>query len=260
MPINLDPIIVTGTGRSGSTWLQWFLCSHPDLVIAGQPQGVIIEDIYPFYSKLASSSKWVQKANKILKYKVPHYAGSNPDRSVILLKTFLRDYWLGNQLDVFDRKYWGLKWLHVCHDRPAAEKINEIWPDSKWIVCIRDPFTGFESVKRTFMPEYKFDKWIHNWLLSAKYPTEQPNATGFQLDLVSKMGEDDRVIETGKILNFLGVEHTDQTIRFVRGWPRIHTRQQTGTKNNFSLSMEDREKVMPLLSEEMERLGYLSRE
>lgn len=42
-----SPIIISGLGRSGTTWMQWFLSQHPRIHIHGQ-----LPDMQPCLAKL----------------------------------------------------------------------------------------------------------------------------------------------------------------------------------------------------------------
>ena len=99
-----DPIIVTGTGRSGTTWMQWLLSHHPRIHIHGQLPALPFTVLSEWYEKLVAQGQWAQESNARLSYEIAHYAGSDKERCRDVFREMFRGYMTGFGPEKPDRK------------------------------------------------------------------------------------------------------------------------------------------------------------
>jgi len=251
-----DPIIVSGTPRAGTTWIQWFLSQHPRIHIHGQEPQLPWVTMLTWHEELVAAGKWGKQSNKsddVAKYPIPHYAGSDEKRCNEIFKTMVKDFLCGFGPD---KPRWGVKCLWLCVNLDTARKIDKLWPKTKWIICIRHPFVSFESQKNTFVKDMDLDAWIQRWIASAKFL----DTGGFlvQIDQLSKKTEQERKDALDKLFEFIEEQPSPATDAFIKEWKVIHKVRQD-SQRTFSLS-ENRKKQMydkhPKLKEYMQKFGY----
>lgn len=218
-----SPIFVSGLPRSGTTWMQHFLSAHPDIHIHGQFPNVTWGELWAMYQRLLGAGETAGSSNQRLKLEIAHYAGSPSDRSRQLFRQFLRDYLAGYGVA---KAQWGLKTLTLCIEPGAVEQVESIWPEARWLVCIRNPFDTMESERNTFRPNADWRCGAASWLRTCRFASDHApeRTTTFQLD---RLQEDEaREVAGNALLKFLGVEPNDRTTEFLRQNPAIHRSSQ----------------------------------
>lgn len=264
MPPTGAPIVVSGPSRSGTTWMQTFLSSHPDLHIHGQlPARLPWEKIWDFYLDAREAGLKSLIDNRTIGLETPHYCGSPPERTRELFGQFLRDFAAGHAADgVNGKPRWGIKWVSLCTHPEQVAQVEAIWPDARWIVCLRDPFATAESFVNTYAPDSSdatIQVHLSSWVRAAKFAREErPSVHGFLLDRVGVLTASERQAATAVILRHVGLSASSETTGFIDRWPTVH-KALPDEKRKFQLSDDDRKRlldVVPGLAEYTRRLGY----
>ena len=217
-----SPIVVTGLGRSGTTWTQWFLSHHPCVAIAGQtpqvPRRAVQLVIKLLVGDLRQAMAWTERANRDVGYPVPHYAGCTVQEYRRRTAEFLAGILTGHGPR---RARWGLKEL----DSPAepAWRARWLWlfPRTRWILCVRDAFAAIESARNTFVPDANIERWLRTWVDFATWARRDDSVFLWRLSTVPNSPEA-RTEATRALLDHCGLHHTPETLDFVRWWPLVH--------------------------------------
>ena len=138
------------------------------------------------------------------------------------------------------------------------EQVESLWPEARWIVCIRDPFRTIESLKNTFGADIPTETIAASWVDVCRFAAaHDPNRTiVFQLDKLIDFSL--RKHETEQVLNLLGQSHTEETRLFLCDHPVIH-KNKPDDQRHFHLSPDDRLQLLDTvegLREWMEELNY----
>lgn len=248
-----SPIFVTGMPRSGTTLFQHFLSCHPLITIHGQePLNLIWGE---WLDTVVRGAAFATESNAALDYAEPHYAGAvDPDRAATLFLEFVRGALCADR----DSSRWGVKSLTQC--RVCPEPILRVWPDTRWIVCVRHPFRSIESLRNTFDPEgvNSLDVLCGWWSDAVAFALARPQA---KLVLVDRLQTpESRRRMTAEVFAFLGEEPTSEVWRFVDDWPVIH-KAVSDEQRKFALSEHQRSALMasnPQFAALIDSLGYLS--
>lgn len=252
-----NPIIVSGPPRSGTTFMQWFLSQHPRIHIHGQEPKLPWGTMLTWLDEMIEAGKWGGKSNKskdVKDYEIPHYAGSPEGRTKEawkqMIKTFLTGYGP-------EKPRWGVKCLWLCTNKSTVRRINSLWPDTKWIICLRDPFTSFESQKNTFVKDMDLVVWIRRWLASVEF-IEEFNGFVIQVDKLNDASREERKEQMNRLLGFLGEEPSAATDDFLSRWPRIH-KVRSDDEREFTLGNKRKKQMKEKFSDlthYMKKYGY----
>jgi hypothetical protein len=255
---NMDPIIITGPPRSGTTWMQFFLSQHPDIHIHGQEPQLPWSDSVNWLDKMIKAGQWGKKSNKsetVKNYPIPHYAGSPKNHCEDIWRKMIHDFITGYGPQ--KKKRWGHKALWLCVNKEVTERLQEVWPKAKWIVCIRHPFLSFESQKNTFCKKQNIEDWIERWIESIEFYKNNESFL-FQIDLLSEKENSIKKRETDKLFSFIGENPTKETDKFLYNWQVIH-KVTPNHERTFKLG-EHRQaemlKTHPKLKLYMNEMGY----
>lgn len=249
-----DPIFVTGNARQGTTFVQWFLCQHPNIFIHGQ-ELIPWRNLITFYMDLVNKGIEIEKRNKNQKYDIPHWAGSGQEKTTEIFKNLLYDYFSGQGEH---RSKWGLKSLWLPGDPRLVEKIQLIYPQPKWIICCRDPFTSYESQKNTFVNNQDITEWLRNWVQNIRF-SKREDAFLIQLDKLNEATPEQRIDKFNQLLQFLEEEPCDETNNFIKKWEIVHKVIPDHVRR-YELELDTKNekiKFFPGLAEYMEELGYI---
>ncbi len=257
MPASESPIIVSGLARSGTTWMQFFLSQHPRIHVHGQTPNVPWSAWWQWYQRLVAQGQWAAESNRHHGYAIAHYAGSDRERSEAVFKRMLRDY-----LTRYgpDKPRWGLKWVNLAGDREAAGQLTSLWPDARWVVCIRDPFVTIASTRNTFAPGLDLKMRAAAWVEVCRFAWEQEGGrvVVVQIDRLNRESHAERAEAMRRVLECVGEEPCEETDRFVREWPVVH-KVKADAKRTFVVSDEERAKLLeevPGLRAWITRMGY----
>jgi len=253
-----DPIIVSGMARSGTTWMQWFLSQHPRIHVHGQPPNLPWNAFWKWYQTLMEHSAWSVKGNRHHGYEIAHYAGSPPERCRAVFKRMFREYLTGHGPD---RPRWGLKWLDLCANPKMVGQFESLWPQTCWIVCLRDPFVSLSSQKNTFVPSVDLHKYAAGWVRTCEFVKsyDPRRVVAVQIDKLDKQTPDARQAALECVLACLGEEPSQETEEFLRRWPLVH-KVIPDQQRRFVLSDEQKRSLLdevPQLAACMEEMGYL---
>lgn len=244
------PIMVTGMGRSGSTWMQWFLSQHPRIHVHGQSPNVPWSTLWQWYQTLVVQGQWAARANRNVGYAVAHYAASGGQRCRKIFKRLVRGYMTGYG----PRKpRWGVKWIDFCADPEAVCQFVSLWPETRWVVMLRDPFLTISSALNTFNagadPLEHAARWVRVCRFIESY--DAGRLVTVQIDKLDGQSERERQDTLARVLTCLGEEPTGETVQFVKEWPTVH-KVKADAKRTFALSPEEKLAIL----QQVEGLGY----
>lgn len=251
------PIVITGLGRSGTTWMQTYLSQHARIHIHGQSPNLPWQTLWQWYEALVEQGRWSQWANRHTASDVPHYAGSGPSRTRDLFRRMFREYFTGNGPD---KPRWGLKWIDLPAQADSGDQIEQLWPDMFWIVCVRDPFRTIESAKNTFLPDLdqfcRAKAWVRTCEFAVSHASD--NLAVVHLDQLDTRAPGERLDSLRELLCRVGEVPTPETDEFVRKWPVVH-KVVPDPSRVFRLTDEHRRQLLqrvPGLCKHAVRMGY----
>ncbi|HID75821.1 MAG TPA: hypothetical protein EYP56_07470 [Planctomycetaceae bacterium] len=254
------PIVVTGMARSGTTWVQWFLSEHPRIHIHGQEPKLHWADLWHWYQKLVEHGRWAVRANRLQGYGVPHYAGSGPQRCREIFKRLVREYMTGLGPPVEAKPRWGLKWIGLAARGEAAWQFASLWPEARWVVCVREPFAAMASLKNTFAPELDVRQFAASWVATCRFieACDRGRLAVVQLDKLAGEGQAGRKAGLDEVLECVGEEPSEETDEFIRQWPVVH-KVKPDEERSFRFTGEEKQRLVaevPGLAEQMEKMGH----
>lgn len=252
-----SPIIVTGPGRSGTTWMQWFLSQHPRIQIHGQPPNPRWEVAWRWYRKLAQQGEWARKANREVGYEIAHYAGSSADRVRDIFGRAARDFLTGFGPS---KPRWGVKWIGLCEQSQAVAQVETFWPKTRFVVCVRDFFVTFDSLKNTFVPAADLRNYAARWVETCRFAEshEAERVAVVQMDKLANQSWQERKRVMDGVLECVGEEACRETDDFIQGWPSVH-KVTPDAERSFGLSGQEREALIeevPELAHYMRKMDY----
>lgn len=210
-----------------------------------------------WHEEMVEAGKWGKRSNKsedVAHYPIPHYAGSDEKRCNSIFAKMVQDFLCGFGPN---KPRWGVKCLWLCTNQKMVSKINALWPQAKWIICIRNPFTSFESQKNTFVKDMDLDVWIRRWISSVRF---LDNNKGFLIQIDKLKDEDNtkRRERLNRLIKFIGEEPDEATDKFISQWPVVHKVTQDANRN-FTLG-SNRKQIMrkkyAKLVQYMKKLNY----
>lgn len=249
-----SPIFVTGMPRSGTTFMQHLLSQHPRIAIYGQEPANV--DWGQWLSTLTDGLDMAQESNDQLGQDPVHYGGLlGYDETCHAFLEFTRRYLTGES----PTPRWGLKSLLQC--REAVPQILHVWPETRWIVCVRDPFRSFESLRNTFdvAQNHALLELANWWTEAVRFAVSHPQAKLIQFDGLTCQANRHRCVR--ELCEFIGEEPSPEVFAFVDRWPVVHkvipdadrTYQLPATEWNALLDQ------CPAFADWCDRLGYTQR-
>lgn len=253
----IPPIIISGPPRSGTTWMQWFLSQHPRIHIHGQEPQLSWKTMLSWYDEMVKAGKWAIHANQhksLEGYSIAHYAGSSPERCKEIFAKMAQDFLCG-----FGpvKPRWGIKSLWFSTQQKTVDQINSIWPETKWIICIRHPFVSFESQKNTFVPDMNLEQWIERWIESVQI-MKSNSFPCIHMDQLQKEKPLRRRYVINQCLPYIGEEPTTETEEFLEIWPIVH-KVKPETVRKFKLHEKRKQEMLNTfkeLGELIQEMGY----
>ncbi|MEZ6129155.1 MAG: sulfotransferase [Planctomycetaceae bacterium] len=249
------PIFVTGMPRSGTTFLQHLLSQHPNIVIHGQePAGCAWGD---WLNQLVDGVDFATRSNEHLRYASLHYAAPQSAAEVVQrFLPFVKWYLTGGQGSV----RWGVKSLTQC--RIASRAILQVWPQARWVVCIRDPFRSLESLRNTYDQKQQIETAtaIQWWTEAVHFAYTQSAAMPILFDQL--FTPEERRQQTKAVFEFLEESVSAEVLRFVTEWPSIHQVVPEDLRT-YRISECERNRMLNSNAEFrdwVERLGYAGTE
>lgn len=233
-----SPILVSGPGRSGTTFMQWFLSSHPKIQIFGQPY-ISLAEWTAFIAKIDAANAEVASFNEthpiFSKYPEPHHAGGTTgtfERYLADLVCILCGAY-GNR----GKERWGLKAIWSCMRDDEQIAVKRLFPAAKWIVCLRDPFKTIESVRSTFVKDYPLERFFKMWSKAVEFSVST-GAPLFKIDDFVDASFAERKSALDAVLYYLGEEPTEETDQFIEKWPRVH--RDVGDRIPWTLPLDEK--------------------
>lgn len=247
-----SPIFVTGMPRSGTTLMQHLLSRHARIVIHGQePKTVAWGE---WLRTLKQGIAFAKTSNSQLAYECPHYAAETADplETSTRFLTLISGYLTGGS----PSPRWGVKSLSQC--RKIAPQIQEVWPETRWIVCVRHPFRSFESLRNTFDRNGTYSplELAQGWCKAVLFGLFHPQATLIQCDQL-RTGEE-RHRKMAELFQFLEESYSPEVQQFVDQWPIVH-KVIADEERSYRFSFEELEELQSrchLISRLAEKLNY----
>jgi hypothetical protein len=252
------PIMVSGLGRSGSTWMLWFLSQHPRIHVHGQSPNLPWHRVWQWYQTMVIQGQWAARSNRHVGYAVAHYAASGGRRCRKIFKRLFREYMTGYG----PRKpRWGLKWIDFCADPEAVCQFISLWPETQWVIMLRDPFLTINSAKNTFNPAADPLEHAARWVRVCRFieSYDAGRLVSVQIDRLGCQTERERRDALGRVLACLGEEPCRETEQFIREWPTVH-KVKAEEKRTYAISPEQKQAVLEQvegLSFYLEKMEYL---
>jgi hypothetical protein len=240
-PKTESPIVIGGLGRCGSTFLQNLLSSHPLVHIYGQfPPAQIIDVVgfMRFQQRLVEAGKWSEAANETPICDWPHYAGSDEKRTRELIRHFVRDWFCG--FPVSTKTHWGLKALSLAYHEPYRDVWESWFPETRYIICVRDPFDSYQSAKNTVNPKAVLDDWLHRFVHLIQRHCASNYSRLFHLAGIDVAERD---IAIADLLDFLDLPPDESMNCIVNAWPTVHKRK-SDAERDFKVANQQREQAM----------------
>ncbi len=255
------PILVSGPGRSGTTFMQWFLSSHPNIQIFGQPY-IPVAYWTDVIAKIDAANTEVEKVNTahpvFSAYPHPHHAGGTTGTFEKALAELVASHYTG--YGATGKPRWGLKAVWSCADPGDRIAVRRLFPKAKWITCIRDPFDTLESIRSTFVRDYPIEKFFEKWAMAVEFATATKTPL-VHIDHLYKSSPETRKKKLDAVLEYLGEKPTADTDDFIREWPIVH--RNVGERAPWKISDDG---IRQQLDENyrlvcaMYTAGYLSRD
>ena len=250
-------IIVTGTPRAGTTFMQWFLSQHPKVHIHGQEPKVNFSQWFSFLDRMIESGEWGIKSNKsndVKEYPVLHYSGSDQQRCEAIFRQMFKEFITGFGPN---KPNWGAKFLWCVTKQSNVDRFTHLWPDVKWVVCLRDPFVSFNSQKNTFVKDQDINGWLERWIATAEFALSH-KCILFQIDKLQNATKDEKEQKLNTVLSYIGETPSKETDSFISDWPTVHKVRQNKDRT-FAISDKRREEMIdkhPKIISLMQQLGY----
>lgn len=161
------PIILLSPGRSGSTLIQRILNTSNNLTIWGEHDGILI-DIARSYNKIMynptlerfyfSRKSEIESSDikgSYIDYKknINWLNSFEKDNTKKLYKSFISD--LLNQGECDRSSKWGFKEIRYTINDQVVEMMIDLFPESKFIFSVRNPYDIITSMMLAFYPEEK---------------------------------------------------------------------------------------------------------
>lgn len=157
----VQPIIILGTGRCGSTYLQTSLCGASDIWIWGEHDG-ILRGLFA-WSQAARNSKALQSFGFPFVGEDPYITMKRDGTRAAWLSPFDAEGITGAErkllVDLFTRRLppgknrWGFKEIRYGAQSRVPERMLELFPATKIIHVVRHPQQTISSSIRAWRPE-----------------------------------------------------------------------------------------------------------
>jgi hypothetical protein len=237
--------------------MQWFLSQHPRIHIGGQSPNIPWHTFWDWFETLLRQADWSTHANAHVGYDIAHYAGSDSERARNEVKRFFRRYMTGHSPP---RPRWGLKWIGMVSEPDAVAQFESLWSDTRWIVCIRDPFRTIESAKNTFMPELDVRDYARAWVSTCHFTrSHDPHRVAVvQIDKLAAASPAERHAAMTRVLQCVGEHWCEPFREFITRWPVVHKVCDDSCRS-FRLGDQEKQSIVariPELAYWMNHLGY----
>ncbi len=231
--------------------------SRNDRGAHGQPPNIPWHFFWSVSQTMIERGEWARQSNVQVGYEIAHYAGSEPERAQDVFCRAFREFMTGFGPS---KPRWGVKWLWLCATRGAPCQVESLWPETRWVVCLRDPFVTINSTKNTFVPHATERSLAEQWVRTCQFVESRDarRVVLFQMDKLNQSTEAERRAAVHRVLACVGEEPTPETDRFAGDWPLVH-KAVADQDRAFRLSMEDRCRLLeqvPGLGFYLKRMGY----
>lgn len=232
-----QPVFISGPGRSGTTWLQKFLNESYHFEIKGQLP-MELSYFSEFLDVLEKTSSFTKEYNENPNLGEADFTGYNiPQKNrLIVAEAF---YQFLGYTDFTNAYHFGFKAIWSVTKPEEKEALNRLFPNAKYIICIREPYKTYKSIVNTFEPNMEFEWFMESWIKSLEFYEENDNAILFEIDKLANLTPVDRVTEMNKFLEFFNSELTPGQMIMLNQWKTVHKfipDEQRTNEPNYSLT------------------------
>ena len=235
--------------------MQHLLSRHPQITIHGQEPRDL--NWGSWLEAVVNGARFARESNARLDYAEPHYAGAvDPRLAAERFLEFVRTFLSADG----DSVRWGLKSLTEC--RVCVEPILKVWPGTRWVVCLREPFRTIESLRNTYDTgeRHSLELVCRWWCEAVEFSRTEPNAKLVLFDQLTTAESRRRM--TAELFDFVGENATAEVWEFVEEWPVVH-KVVPDDERKYLLGEAERSAMLesnPQFARLVEELGYLCRE
>lgn len=181
---------------------------------------------------------------------MPHYAGCAVADCGVAVAELVKTLICGR---AHDKARWGLKLIST-----SANIWDKWFPTAQWIVCIRNPFSVYESGRNcNFIPKSMgLDVWLPKWLNAPKLAASRPCFV-WQIDKMKAMPEEGRAKVMRELLAFLDLSPAPEVLDYARRLPVVH-KVVADNERRFRVTPAERKlqlAAIPGLAEAIEKHG-----
>jgi hypothetical protein len=212
-----SPIIIYGSPRSGTSYLNRILNQHPD---------VLISEEYRLFG-------WVHESLRVATQDDRYLRNGRQEFVDYLTKRYpdlIRDFYRRLRPDV---RYWGDKNPHYASawSEGSLQTIADLFPEARFIHIIRDGRDVVTSLVRkgwaALNPAHQI--WMTHLHNGSEFGRAQPPDRYFELHYEDLIKDDLGVV--GKVFDFLGIDPSPEVVRFCEAQTRKRTPFQKPTRD-----------------------------
>ena len=165
-----DPIVILGPGRCGSTLLQRILNTSSEITIWGEHSGFLakLSESYYILTKDKGIQQNLYSRSRPLDPSIVTGQLSNYSIDISWINPFdceiAKEVYINLIVQLFARKInpeqvaWGFKEIRYTQEDPALKMILELFPETRIVFSIRNPFDVIKSMILAWVPPTRLEK------------------------------------------------------------------------------------------------------
>jgi protein-tyrosine sulfotransferase len=279
--IEVPPVFIVGSFRSGTSLLRLMLCAHPNVWISGEGSYFYrlrdelnasadfsrdrLKELHKEILPFLSSEKWISLPSLEELLEWTHFHGVNL-RSIM---TFYNT-WDARALEKNNLQWWGDNAPYHIY---AIPYFDHLFPKSKFIHMIRDPRDIYTSIRFNYKETYRLEDVLNSWYTSVDHGLFGEIMIGqerfLRLKYESLVTEPEQ--ELRKVCEFLKITFTDEMLTYHKSKAAIAlsglVQHENVTKPVFATSVgkfrtmlakDEIDQIISRYSIYLRCLGYLS--